>query len=38
MNVKVQSNASLKRGTKPLGLTPLQAELPKILESGLIEI
>jgi hypothetical protein len=31
-------NASLKRGPKPLGLTPPQTGLPKTLESGFIEI
>jgi hypothetical protein len=32
-----KGNASLKRGPKPLGLTPPQTGLPKILESGFIE-
>jgi hypothetical protein len=30
-------NASLKRGLKPIGLTPPQTGLPKTLESGFIE-
>jgi len=34
----MESNASLKRMPKPLGLTPPQMGLPKTLESGFIEI
>jgi hypothetical protein len=34
----IVNHAPLMRVSKPFGLTPPQAEFPKTLESGLIEI
>jgi hypothetical protein len=36
--LEIARNASLKRGLKPIGLTPPQTGLPKTLESGLLKI
>jgi hypothetical protein len=38
LDVIKDGNGSLKRGLKPLGLTPPQTGLLKTLESGFIEI